>query len=391
MTKFSRVGFLINSLRSGGAETVFLNELTHLGGLGVDAVCITLTGLSNQWLIDHKANICLHPRQLLELDRIKKISLTNVYHCLDSNGEVSLKTAFKLAQYIRSSGITCLYTTLDSSIKIGLLAKLFYGDFRLIVREARIYSQKPIYLKLLDRTLCQLVDQYVAVSYAVSESMPLKIRAGSGRVSVLKNGVRTKMQRSDYGLPVVNLVTVASLREVKRIDLVIKAFGYLSDLYPKLNLLIIGSGELEADLKRLSHVQPGTHRIQFLGLLTGEQIEWVYRRPSVFVLASDSEGCPNALLDAMAHALPCVGSNAPGILEVLGNGVFGAIFQRGSVTSLVSTLCRVLDSSDYRSQIGRNGQRRVQTDYSLQQHFIGLDRILFPEGLPVLENAKCKP
>ncbi len=381
---------MINSLRVGGAETVFLNELIHLGGLGVDAVCITLNGLSNQWLTDTKANICLQPSQLLELDRIKKIGLANGYYCLDGDGEVSLKTAFKLAQYIRSSGMTCLYTTLDTSIKTALLAKLFYGDFRLIVREARIYSQKPVYLRLLDRALSRLVDQYVAVSCAVSDSMPSKIRRNTGRVAVLTNGVLTKMTRSDYESPVVNLVTVASLREVKRIDLVIKAFGYLSDLFPKLNLLIIGSGELEADLKSLARVQPGAHRIQFLGLLTGEQLESIYRQPSVFVLASDSEGCPNALLEAMAHALPCVGSNAPGILEVLGNGVFGAIFQRGSVTSLVGMLSRVLDSSDYRSQIGRDGQRRVQTDYSLQQHFLGLDRILFPEGLPLLENAKCK-
>ena len=381
---------MINSLRVGGAETVFLNELIHLGGLGVDAVCITLNGLSNQWLTDKKANICLQPSQFVELDRIKKLSLANGYHCLEGVGEVSLKTAFKLAQYIRSSGMTCLYTTLDTPIKIALLAKLFYGDFRLIVREARMYSQKPVYLRLLDRALSRLVDQYVAVSCVVSDSMPSKIRRSTGRVAVLTNGVKTKIERSEYGLPVVNLVTVASLREVKRIDLVIKAFGYLSDLFPQLNLLIIGSGELEADLKSLARVQPGTHRIQFLGLLTGEQLESIYRQPSVFVLASDSEGCPNALLEAMAHALPCVGSNAPGILEVLGNGVFGAIFQRGSVTSLVGMLSRVLDSSDYRSQIGRDGQRRVQTDYSLQQHFLGLDRILFPEGLPLLENAKCK-
>ena len=370
---------------------MFLSELIHLGGLEVDAVCIALTGLSNQWLTDNKANICLQPSQLLELDRIKKISLANGYHRLDGGGEASLKTAFKLAQYIRSTGITCLYTTLDTPIKIALLAKLFYGDFRLIVREARMYSQKPVYLRLLDRALSRLVDQYVAVSCVVSDSMPSKIRKSTDRVAVLTNGVKTKIERSEYGLPVVNLVTVASLREVKRIDLVIKAFGYLSDLFPQLNLLIIGSGELEADLKSLSRVQPGAHRIQFLGLLTEEQIESIYSQPSVFVLASNSEGCPNALLEAMAHALPCVGSNAPGILEVLGNGAFGAIFQRGSVTSLVGMLSRVLDSSDYRSQIGRDGQRRVQTDYSVQQHFIGLDQILFPEGLPLLENGKCKP
>lgn len=185
---------MINSLRLGGAEGVFLTELSYLGELGCNVHCITVNG-PNRYLIDCWQNLSLHTGHRLDLDRVREVDRTNEYHCLDGEGEVSIKTALNLAQYTRSNGITCLYTTLDRSIKIALLAKLFYGSFRLIVREARTYDQKPLYLKLLNKALGRLVDQYVAVSCAVRDSMPSKFRQCGGKVIVLTNGVSVLWQR----------------------------------------------------------------------------------------------------------------------------------------------------------------------------------------------------
>jgi glycosyltransferase involved in cell wall biosynthesis len=356
------VGFLINSLHCGGAEKVFATDSAYLSGLGITVYCITLDESS-------------HP-----LNEI-------IAYNLHSSRETSLQTAIKLSHYIRVKGITHLYVTLDRSIKIALFAKLLNRNFRLIVREARIYHYKPRYLRWTDKILSNLVDQYVAVSSAVKDSMPQNFLQRSSKVTVLTNGVKERAQRDNYHSEVVNLVTVANLWPIKRIDLVIQAFGRLSDAFPELNLLIIGLGLAESSLKRLARAQPGANRVKFLGQLTRQQIDLIYQSPSVFVLASDDEGCPNALLEAMAHGLPCVGSDAKGVAEVLDHGRAGAMFERGSVDSLVSALLRVLHSSHYRRQLGNTGFLHSKTCYSMQQHFAELERVLFPEGLPA--SVRC--
>ncbi|CAN1536030.1 RfaG Glycosyltransferase [Burkholderiaceae bacterium] len=355
-------GFLINSLHLGGAETVFATDLTYLSALGITVYGITLDESS-------------HP-----------LNEINAYN-LRSSRETSLQTAIKLSQFIRAKGISHLYVTLDCSIKIALFAKLLNRNFRLIVRESRIYHYKPWHHRWIDKIFCRLVDQYVAVSGAVKDSMPKSFLQSSSRVIVLTNGVKEREQCDNYQSEVINLVTVANLRPIKRIDLLIQAFGRLSDAFPELNLLIIGSGVAETSLKSLARSQPGANRVQFLGQRTRRQIDLIYQSPSVFVLASDDEGCPNALLEAMAHGLPCVGSDAKGIAEVLDHGRAGALFEKGSVDSLVSALLRVLHSSQYRRQLGNSSFLHIKTCYSMQKHFAELERVLFPEGLPA--SVRC--
>ena len=355
-------GFLINSLHLGGAETVFATDLTYLSALGITVYGITLDESS-------------HP-----------LNEINAYN-LRSSRETSLQTAIKLSQFIRAKGITHLYVTLDCSIKIALFAKRLNRNFRLIVRESRIYHYKPWHHRWIDKIFCRLVDQYVAVSGAVKDSMPKSFLQSSSRVIVLTNGVEGREQCDNYQSEVVNLVTVANLRPIKRIDVLIQAFGRLSDTFPELNLLIIGSGVAETSLKSLARSQPGANRVQFLGQRTRRQIDLIYQSPSVFVLASDDEGCPNALLEAMAHGLPCVGSDAKGIAEVLDHGRAGALFEKGSVDSLVSALLRVLHSSQYRRQLGNSSFLHIKTCYSMQKHFAELERVLFPEGLPA--SVRC--
>lgn len=375
MANCRAVGFLINSLHFGGAETVFATDLTYLSAMGITVYGITLDESIYQPNFGYQADWLLNRDNLT--NNVVKPSEVIAYN-LRSRRETSLQTAIKLSQYIRVKGITHLYVTLDRSIEIALFAKLLNRNFRLIVREARMYHYKPWRLRLTDKILSSLVDQYVAVSNAVKDSMPVSYLQSSTRVTVLTNGVEERKQHDNYHSEVVNLVTVANLRPIKRIDLVIQAFGHLSDAFPDLNLLIIGSGLAESSLKCLACSQPGANRVQFLGQLTKRQIDLIFEMPSVFVLASDDEGCPNALLEAMAHGLPCVGSDAKGIAEVLDHGRVGALFKRGSVDSLISALLRVLHSSQHRSQLGNNGFLHIKNCYLMQKHFAELERVLFP-------------
>lgn len=87
----------------------------------------------------------------------------------------------------------------------------------------------------------------------------------------------------------------------------------------------------------------------------------------VFALPSLQEGMPNALLEALACGLPCVGSDIPGIRQLLDNGAHGEIFPPGDAHALAHALDaarRPVDRdpvAEYRSDIvDRNFMKTLQ-------------------------------
>jgi glycosyltransferase involved in cell wall biosynthesis len=83
-------------------------------------------------------------------------------------------------------------------------------------------------------------------------------------------------------------------------------------------LAIVGDGRQRANLERLASRLGIVDRIQFLGMLpAGQAIRDELDRSDLFILPSRTEGLPRAMIEAMARGLPCIGSTAGGIPELL--------------------------------------------------------------------------
>jgi glycosyltransferase involved in cell wall biosynthesis len=118
---------------------------------------------------------------------------------------------------------------------------------------------------------------------------------------------------------VARLVFVGTLAQLyKAPDVLIDAVNVCAGQGAAFELVIIGSGKHRAELEMRATAAGLGSRVRFLGqLTTAEAVRSELDRADLFVLPSRQEGLPRAMVEAMARALPCIGSTVGGIPELL--------------------------------------------------------------------------
>jgi len=117
------------------------------------------------------------------------------------------------------------------------------------------------------------------------------------------------------------LVTAGILNRGKNIETLIESFLEIS--MGNIYLLIVGDGSTEADFRYKNFLQRLVRRsgierqIIFTGWLEKEDLWKIYLSCDLFVQPSLSEGMPNVLLEALGAGLSCIGSNVPGMKDIL--------------------------------------------------------------------------
>jgi glycosyltransferase involved in cell wall biosynthesis len=130
------------------------------------------------------------------------------------------------------------------------------------------------------------------------------------------SSARTYANRLERALRVV---CVGSLEQMyKAPDVVIKAIACCVEQGVDCECVWVGDGKYRARVGQLSKKSGCPERFHFTGNLPGhEAVRSELDDSDVFVLMSRTEGLPRAMIEAMARGLPCIGSTAGGIPELL--------------------------------------------------------------------------
>ena len=160
----------------------------------------------------------------------------------------------------------------------------------------------------------------IAVSAALKAAM-VELGAPDGKVTVLRNGVDTALfrpterdaTRHALGLTRPTLISVGLLIERKGHHRVIEALTQLADF----DLLVVGEGPEHGRLEALASRLGLGDRVRLLGARPHAELPALYSAADALVLASDREGWPNVLLEAMACGTPVVASNIWGNPEIV--------------------------------------------------------------------------
>jgi glycosyltransferase involved in cell wall biosynthesis len=243
-----------------------------------------------------------------------------------------------------------------------------HGWAGLTPREQRIYY--PANKRLLAR-----FSRVIAVSNRIREEL-LRYGADPARVSVVLNSIDPARYRRDearvaparralaLGPTDVALVTVGRLEAVKRFDLLIQAFAVAHRARSECRLFIAGDGSERQALEAERDKHGLGECCVFLGH-TADPTD-LYHAADLFVQSADSEGTPNAVLEAMAFEVPVVATDAGGTREVLRDGVDGIIVPTGKVDTLTGAIQTVLEHPAEARIRAKAARARVETELAFE-------------------------
>jgi len=156
----------------------------------------------------------------------------------------------------------------------------------------------------------------------------------------------------------LRLITVGSLISRKGIVHIINAAAQVAHR-AAIRLQVVGAGPEQASLEAQVSETKMEDRVQFLGPAKPSAIPTLLADSDVFVLASHSEGRPNAVLEAMACGLAVVASDIPGVNELVTHHETGLLFRAGDSDQLADRLLELSVDSDLRLRLAENARRYV--------------------------------
>ena len=230
------------------------------------------------------------------------------------------------------------------------------------------------------RWLGRLAGRYAQRFFCVSRDIAEELRAcrivPKTKIAVAPNGIdiaqfrdpaaRTDVRR-ELGIPQSAPVigALGRLTEIKRHDLLIRAFARLKLRSPDARLLLVGDGPRRSELEQLAAELLPPDCVHFLGYQSapGRCLQAM----DVLAMSSRSEGMPLAVLEAWAAGVPVAASRVGGVPELIADELTGLLTEFGDVEGLANALERLLSDRTLAQRIRDAAGKRVELHYSLSQ------------------------
>jgi len=198
------------------------------------------------------------------------------------------------------------------------------------------------------------IDRFVALTEPDARDFQL---AGIPSVSAIPNPLDMPEVSADPASRTV--ATVARLHEVKRLDRLLFAWAQICRSFPDWKLEIWGSGPDEEPLVRLIDELDLTASAYLKGPTSN--VSGVLANSAITVLSSDEEGLPLSIVEAARARLPTVSVDcAPGIRELIDDGITGIVTPPRSVEGLAAGLRALMGDDNARRTMGAAAQQKAR-------------------------------
>lgn len=205
-------------------------------------------------------------------------------------------------------------------------------------------------------------DAIIAVSNYDKELAVRHHVASPDRIRVVHNGVPDVAERASPDRSPPKVIMVGRFARQKDQALLIRALAPLQGL--PWECTFVGEGPTEVSCRALAKALGLDGRMHFLG--TRGDVPRLLAEHQVLVLASNWEGLPLSVLEAMRAGLPVVASDVGGTREAVVDGETGYLVPRGDVEALKDRLERLLGDPDLRKRMGLAGRTRYERNFTVE-------------------------
>lgn len=230
--------------------------------------------------------------------------------------------------------------------------------------------------RVADRLTRNWSDAIVANADAVAEDVSRREGLPADRIRVIRNAVEILPApdadeigrlRHAWGANRESVVigSVANYKPGKGIHMLLEAFAEIANARPKTHLVLVGEGPLRAALEERVGELGLQRQVSLVGAVRDPRR--IYHAFDIAVLASETEGLPNVLLEAAAAARPLVATDAGGSREIVIDGETGLLTPVDDRAAMAHALLTLVDAPDRRSAFGAAAQRRAASEFSVER------------------------
>ncbi len=239
------------------------------------------------------------------------------------------------------------------------------------------YSRTGRWLYLaIERQLSRLSRTIINVSASQSvEGLGLRLFKAEQN-AVVVNGIapeeisqamsESPVRRETLGLSADDIVLgcISRFDPIKRLDVLLAAFHRLVGRLPRATLLLVGAGTEEDRIRRLAFDMGLHERVIFTGFL--ENPARVYPVLDLYVSASQKEGLPLSLVEAMCSGLAVVATDVPGHRDVVTHGKTGLLVSPNDSAALADAIAELITDPVRRRAMGEAGRRRALEEFGIR-------------------------
>ncbi len=216
------------------------------------------------------------------------------------------------------------------------------------------YQNKIIYMimKYLYQNVDKLVLQTTEAYQYFQKILP------NNKLGVIPNPIAPEFlaERPNNKRRKNEIVTVGRLVKQKNHKLLIASFSKVKIKHPDLKLLIYGKGPLETVLKNYVKQLNLENDVIFKGEV--DDIAKHIAQARLFVLSSDYEGMPNALLEAKALGIPCIATDCPcgGPRKIIKNNINGILVPVNDEKELTKAMLNLIENDNLSWSLAQQGR-----------------------------------
>lgn len=340
-----RIVCYVGTLSGGGAERVLSVLANGLSRRGHKVWMITDVSSEGEYPLDEAVERIIYDGEFDPNRRGRKIR--------------ALRRIFRMRNFCRREKVDVVVSFMRSA-NLRAIATNWMAKTKTLI-SVRIdpkvgYSNKLV--AMLAKMMYPAADGCVFQTEEAKEWFPTNIQKKS---RIIFNPISDTFYKIEpTPMQEKQIVTCGRLDGQKRFDLLINAFDKVCDDFQEYKLEIYGVGHRQGELQSQIDALGRQDRIRLMG--RSEDVPNTIKSASLFVLSSDFEGLPNALMEAMALGLPvistdCSGGGARALIE---NGKDGLIVPCGDVDALAEAIRQNLADPEAAKARGDNAKEKAK-------------------------------
>jgi len=200
-------------------------------------------------------------------------------------------------------------------------------------------------------------------------------------ISVVHAGIRPDKFDPTPSTAETRILTVSRFVEKKGLPFAIESVSKIAGQFLDLEYHIIGSGEMESEIKSQIRQYDLTDTIDLLNNVSDEKLIAEFDEATCFLLpciiaeSGDRDGVPVALMESMAMQTPPISTNISGIPELIDDQQNGLLVEPKNTEKLAEAVSMILTDSKKRRRFGEAARQKVKNEFNIESEASKLESV----------------